>query len=65
MRFFGLFFSLFSISFPATFFLKAIGSEVSTAVKNCKKAFGSCRKYEDDVLKAITSCSKVGLEGTC
>ena len=63
MRFFGLFFLFFP--FNSHLFLKAIGSEVSTAVKNCKKAFGSCRKYEDDVLKAITSCSKVGLKGTC
>ena len=32
---------------------------IKTQFKACKSAFGSCRKYEDDVLTSVVSCSKV------
>merc|ERR1719342_2041987 len=31
---------------------------IKTQFKACKSAFGSCRKYEDDVLTSVVSCSK-------
>ena len=40
-------------------FLQAEQNAIKTAFKKCKSAFGSCRKYEDDVLKSVVSCSKV------
>ena len=29
------------------------------AFKKCILSFGACRKFEDDVLPAVTACSKV------
>ena len=31
---------------------------VAKQLKACKKAFGVCRKYEDDTIKALSACSK-------
>ena len=38
--------------------LKSENAAVVKAITACKKAFGKCRKYEDDVSSVLSSCSK-------
>ena len=38
--------------------LKDENAAVVKAITACKKAFGKCRKYEDDVASLLSSCSK-------
>merc|ERR1712183_276520 len=38
--------------------LKELSTNHTSAVKDCKSAFGKCRKYEDDVSDAVHACNQ-------
>ena len=38
--------------------LKELSDNHTSAVKSCKSAFGTCRKYEDDVSDAVHACNQ-------